>query len=59
MFIITNRVSAINLHLLWSLFIINVTNEDVRKRSVIYRIFGIRKKTADLSQMLHRRNLNK
>jgi len=43
MFTITNRVSAIKLHLLLSLFT-HVTNGDVRKRIVIHRIFGIREK---------------
>ena len=37
----------------------NVTGGDVRKRTVIRRIFGIRGRTAVLSQTLHRRNLNK
>ena len=43
MFTIRNRVSAVKLHLLYSLFT-HVTNGDVRKRTVIRRIFGIREK---------------
>jgi len=37
----------------------HVTSGDVRKRTVIRRIFGIRGKTADLSYTLLHRNLNK
>jgi len=43
MFTIANRLSAVKLHLLQSLFI-HVTNGDVRKRTVIRRIFVIREK---------------
>jgi len=47
MFTITNRVSAVVTFTAES--VTHVTNGDVRKRTVIRKIFGIHEKTADLS----------
>jgi len=45
MFTITNHVSAIKLHLLYRVDLFtHVANGDVRKWTVIRRIFGIREK---------------
>jgi len=54
-FTITNRVSAIRLHIyrraIYRIFLLyDVTSRDVRKRTVIRRILQIRESIADLSQ---------
>jgi len=46
--LLRSALSAIRLHTYCSLFT-HVTSGDVRKRTVIRRIFGIHEKTADLS----------